>query len=98
MGSFEDSEKNRGRISSIETKEVIVDALCMQLVRWADSFDVIVCGNLFGDILSDLCSGLAGGITASPSASYGGGIALFETLHGKAPDIVGKDMVNPIQS
>lgn len=80
----------------IETKEVIVDALCMQLVRWADSFDVIVSGNLFGDILSDLCSGLAGGITASPSASYGGDIALFETLHGKAPEIVGLDKANPI--
>ena len=62
----------------------------------SDSFDVIVSGNLFGDILSDLCSGLAGGITASPSASYGKDIALFETLHGKAPDIVGKDKANPI--
>lgn len=80
----------------IKTREVIVDALCMQLVRYADSFDVILSGNLFGDILSDLCSGLAGGITASPSFSYGDGIALFETLHGKAPEIVGQNQANPI--
>lgn len=80
----------------IKTSEVIVDALCMQLVRYADSFDVILSGNLFGDILSDLCSGLAGGITASPSFSYGEGLAIFETLHGKAPEIVGQDQANPI--
>jgi isocitrate dehydrogenase (NAD+) len=80
----------------IETEERIVDALCMQLVRWPESFDVLLTLNLFGDIVSDLCSGLAGGITASPSASYGNNIALFESLHGKAPDIVGTGKFNPI--
>ena len=80
----------------IQTKDAIVDALCMQLVRWADDFDVLLSPNLFGDILSDLCSGLGGGITASPSACYGNGMALFETLHGNAPDLVQQNKANPI--
>lgn len=80
----------------IETEEVIVDALCMRLVRWPQSFDVLLTLNLFGDIVSDLCSGLAGGITASPSASYGDKIALFECLHGRVPELVGTGKANPI--
>ena len=80
----------------IHTEEVIVDALCMKLVRWPQSFDVLLTLNLFGDIVSDLCSGLAGGITASPSASYGDNIALFECLHGKVPELVGTGKANPI--
>ena len=80
----------------ITMKETIVDALCMQLVRWADSFDVLVTLNLFGDIISDLCSGLAGGITASPASSIGDGVVLFENLHGRVPEWVGKDLANPI--
>ena len=96
-GLFLEIARNVGaEYPQIKTSEVIVDALCMQLVRYADSFDVILSGNLFGDILSDLCSGLAGGITASPSFSYGDGIAIFETLHGKAPEIVGQNQANPI--
>ena len=80
----------------IATDDVIVDALCMQLVRTPDRFDVLLTGNLFGDIVSDLCSGLAGGITASPSASYGEGVALFENPHGMAPDLVGTGRANPV--
>ena len=80
----------------IQTEEVIVDALCMKLVRWPQSFDVLLTLNLFGDIVSDLCSGLAGGITASPSASYGDNVALFECLHGKVPELVGTGKANPI--
>jgi isocitrate dehydrogenase (NAD+) len=80
----------------IETEEVIVDALCMRLVKDPSWFDVLLSGNLFGDILSDLCAGLAGGITASPSASYGDDIALFENPHGKAPALVGTGRANPI--
>jgi isocitrate dehydrogenase (NAD+) len=80
----------------IKMRETIVDALCMQLVRWADSFDVLVTLNLFGDIIGDLCSGLAGGITASPAASYGDDVAIFENLHGRVPEWVGKDLANPI--
>jgi len=80
----------------IETEEAIVDALCMRLVKWPMQFDVLLTANLFGDIVSDLCSGLAGGITASPSASYGDGVAMFENPHGKAESIVGTGSANPI--
>lgn len=80
----------------IETGEMIVDALCMYLVKDPTWFDVLLTGNLFGDIVSDLCAGLAGGITAAPSASYGEGIALFENPHGVAPDLVGTGRANPI--
>ena len=80
----------------IKTDDVIVDALCMRLVRNPHHFDVLLTLNLFGDIISDLCSGLAGGISASPSASYGGNIALFENPHGKAPELVGTGAASPI--
>jgi len=80
----------------IETDEVIVDALCMRLVKNPRVFDVLLTLNLFGDIVSDLCSGLAGGIVASPSASFGGGIAMFENPHGKVPELVGTGLANPI--
>ena len=81
----------------VETREVIVDALCMRLVRRPTDFDVLLCANLFGDIVADLCSGLAGGISASPSISLGDGqVAMFENPHGTAPDLVGTGMANPI--
>jgi isocitrate dehydrogenase (NAD+) len=80
----------------IHTDEVIVDALCMRLVRWPESFDVLLTGNLFGDIVSDLCSGLAGGLTASATVTSCDGVTLFENPHGKAPDLVGRDLANPI--
>lgn len=80
----------------IETDEVIVDALCMRLVRWPASFDVLLTGNLFGDIVSDLCSGLAGGLTASTTTTLCDGVTLFENPHGKAAELVGRDLANPI--
>jgi isocitrate dehydrogenase (NAD+) len=80
----------------ITTDEVIVDALSMRLVRDPSRFDVLLTGNLFGDIVSDLASGLAGGIMASPSASYGEGVAMFENPHGKAPELVGTGRANPL--
>ncbi len=81
----------------IETNDVIVDALCMRLIRNPEDFDVLLTLNLFGDIVSDLCSGLAGGITAGPSACYGSqGVALFDTPHGKAPHLVGTGKANPL--
>ena len=80
----------------IQTDEVIVDALCMKLVRNPSQFDVLLTGNLFGDIVSDLASGLGGGLTASPSASYGGSCALFENPHGRAPELVGTGKANPV--
>lgn len=80
----------------IQTDEVIVDALCMKLVRDPSKFDVLLTGNLFGDIVSDLASGLGGGLTASPSASFGTGCALFENPHGKAPELRGTGRANPV--
>lgn len=80
----------------IQTDEVIVDALCMKLVRNPRVFDVLLTGNLFGDIVSDLASGLGGGITAGHSASFGEGCALFANPHGKAPELVGTGRANPI--
>lgn len=76
--------------------EVIVDALCMRLVRNPNQFDVLLCGNLFGDIVSDLASGLAGGIVASASYSVGDDVTIFENPHGNAPELVGQDAANPL--
>ena len=76
--------------------EVIVDALCMKLVRWPQSFDVLLCGNLFGDIVSDLAAGLAGGINVASSIGVGEAVTLFENPHGKAEDLVGTGRANPL--
>ena len=78
----------------IITEEVIVDALCMRLVRNPHQFDVLVAGNLFGDIVSDLCSGLAGGVTASPSVSVGDGVRIYEVPHGGGN--AGGEFCNPV--
>lgn len=79
----------------IETEEMIVDNACMQLVMNPHRFDVIVTTNLFGDILSDLCAGLVGGLGMAPGANIGEDIAIFEAVHGSAPDIAGMDIANP---
>ena len=79
----------------IEFGDVIIDACCMQLVRWPEAFDVIVTENLYGDILSDLCAGLVGGLGIVPGANIGKDIAIFEAVHGSAPDIAGKNLANP---
>jgi len=75
--------------------EKIVDAMAMRLVTDPESFDVIVTSNLYGDILSDLCAGLVGGLGLAPSANIGKDIAIFEPVHGSAPDIAGKGIANP---
>ncbi len=80
----------------IETKEVIVDNMCMQLVMNPSQFDVIVTMNLYGDILSDLCAGLVGGLGLVPGANVGQDLAIFEAVHGSAPDIAGQGKANPI--
>ncbi len=79
----------------IESTEMIVDNCCMQLVMNPDQFDVIVTTNLFGDILSDLCAGLVGGLGMAPGANIGEDCAIFEAVHGSAPDIAGKNLANP---
>lgn len=79
----------------IESTEMIVDNCCMQLVMNPEQFDVIVTTNLFGDILSDLCAGLVGGLGMAPGANIGKDCAIFEAVHGSAPDIAGKNLANP---
>jgi 3-isopropylmalate dehydrogenase len=92
--------------ADVELEHMLVDNCAMQLVRWPQQFDVIVTGNLFGDILSDEAAMLTGSIGMLPSASLGdptkggpagrGPLGLFEPVHGTAPEIAGKDMANPI--
>ncbi len=79
----------------IQCNDKIIDNMAMQLVLNPHQFDVIVTTNLFGDILSDLCSGLVGGLGLAPGANIGYDAAIFEAVHGSAPDIAGKDLANP---
>src|SRR4249920_3003323 len=79
----------------ITCNEMIVDNTCMQLVMNPTQFDVIVTTNLFGDIISDLCAGLVGGLGLAPGANIGADAAIFEAVHGSAPDIAGKGIANP---
>ena len=79
----------------IEFQEMIVDNACMQLVMNPHQFDVVVTTNLFGDILSDLCAGLVGGLGLAPGANIGEKAAIFEAVHGSAPDIAGQKIANP---
>jgi isocitrate dehydrogenase (NAD+) len=76
--------------------EMHVDALCLQLALDPTRFDVLVMENLFGDVLSDLCAGLVGGLGLVPGANLGSRFAVFEAVHGSAPDIAGKGLANPI--
>lgn len=85
-----------GEYRDVEVEHLYVDNCAMQLVRAPKQFDVIVCGNLFGDILSDEAAMLTGSIGMLPSASIGGAIGVFEPVHGSAPDIAGQGIVNPI--
>src|SRR5690606_2012756 len=79
----------------VETYDIIVDAAAMKLVRDPEAFDVLVATNLFGDILSDLMAGLTGGLGIAPSANVGEKSAIFEPVHGSAPDIAGRGVANP---
>ena len=79
----------------ISCEEMIVDATCMKLVMDPQQFDVIVTTNLFGDIISDLCAGLVGGLGLAPGANIGKDVAIFEAVHGSAPDIAGQKLANP---
>lgn len=73
-----------------------IDNLCMELVLHPERFDVLVMENLFGDVISDLCAGLVGGLGLVPGANVGSRYAVFEAVHGSAPDIAGKGVANPI--
>ena len=80
----------------IKYGELIVDNACMQLVLRPQAFDVLLLENLYGDIVSDLCAGLVGGLGVVPGANIGDRYALFEAVHGTAPDIAGRDRANPL--
>ena len=81
---------------NIEYEEVIIDAGCMKLVQDPSQFDVLLLENLYGDVVSDLCAGLVGGLGVVPGANYGEDLAVFEAVHGSAPDIAGQGVANPL--
>ena len=89
-------EESRAYSPEIAFDDVLVDALCMRLVKQPSSFDVLLLENLYGDIVSDLAAGLIGGLGLAPGANFGERVAVFEAIHGSAPDIVGKGIANPI--
>jgi isocitrate dehydrogenase (NAD+) len=95
-GLFLDSVRAVARdYTDIRYDERIVDAVCMQLVMFPEKFDMLVLPNLYGDIVSDLCAGLVGGLGFAPGANIGLDVAMFEAVHGTAPDIAGQDLANP---
>ncbi len=95
-GLFLESTRNVSReFIDIAYDERIVDAACMQLVMRPEKFDVLVLPNLYGDIVSDLCAGLVGGLGVVPGANLGVETAVFEAVHGSAPDIADKNLANP---
>lgn len=81
--------------TEIELEEVLIDNMCMQLVMYPERYHIILTQNLYGDILSDLCAGLVGGLGLIPGANIGDDIAIFEAVHGSAPDIAGQNKANP---
>jgi isocitrate dehydrogenase (NAD+) len=89
------AEKIAPEFPEIEFNDKIIDNMAMQMVMNPNQFDCIVTTNLFGDILSDLASGLVGGLGLAPGANIGDGVAIFEAVHGSAPDIAGQNIANP---
>ncbi len=92
---LESTRKVSKEFIDIAYDERIVDAVCMQLVMRPEKFDVLVLPNLYGDIVSDLCAGLVGGLGVVPGANIGKESAVFEAVHGSAPDIADKNLANP---
>ncbi len=82
--------------SDLLYEEIIIDAGCMRIVQDPSQFDVILCENLYGDVISDLCAGLVGGLGVTPGANFGDQNAVFEAVHGTAPDIAGQNKANPL--
>jgi isocitrate dehydrogenase (NAD+) len=80
----------------LEVDSRVIDALCMELVVKPETFDCLLLPNLYGDIVSDLAAGLVGGLGIAPGANIGAGHAMFEAVHGSAPDIAGRDIANPM--
>jgi isocitrate dehydrogenase (NAD+) len=89
-------EAHELRYGDVSFEEQIIDAGCMRIVQDPAQFDVILSENLYGDVLSDLCAGLVGGLGVTPGANFGGNHAVFEAVHGSAPDIAGQNLANPL--
>lgn len=83
------------KFPEIKFEEKYLDTVCLNMVQDPRQYDVLVMPNLYGDILSDMCAGLIGGLGLTPSGNIGLGGAIFESVHGTAPDIAGKDLANP---
>ncbi len=81
---------------NVESDAMIIDAACMRIVENPGRFDILLCENLYGDIVSDLCAGLVGGLGVVPGANIGDDCAVFEAVHGSAPDIAGQGIANPM--
>jgi isocitrate dehydrogenase (NAD+) len=93
---LECSRKVAREYPEIEYKEMIIDNCAMQLVKDPTQFDLLLLENLYGDIISDLCAGLVGGLGVVPGSNVGDDCAVFEAVHGSAPDIAGKRLANPV--
>jgi isocitrate dehydrogenase (NAD+) len=89
-------EVHENEYPNIEYQTMIIDAGCMKLVQDPTQFDVLLLENLYGDVVSDLCAGLVGGLGVVPGANIGDNEAVFEAVHGSAPDIAGKGLANPL--
>ena len=94
-GLFLNTFREVAKDYNIESDDLIVDAAAMNLVLNPENYDVMVMPNLYGDILSDLCSGLVGGLGIIPGANIGKDVAVFEAVHGSAPQIAGQNIANP---
>lgn len=95
-GLFLEAYRNIAKLyPDIKQREILVDNLCMQLVQNPQQFDILVLPNLYGDIVSDLCAGLIGGLGVAQGANIGDDYAVFEPVHGSAPDIKGQNKANP---
>ena len=92
---FRDICISEARKEEVSWKDSYIDALCLDILQHPERYDVIVTTNLFGDIISDLCAGLIGGLGLIPGANIGKDVAIFEAVHGSAPDIAGKGVANP---
>ncbi len=89
-------QEDAAEYPEIKSNDILIDNLCMQLVTRPEQFDVLLLPNLFGDIASDLCAGLVGGLGVAPGGNIGRDAAVFEAVHGSAPDIAGKGLANPM--
>jgi isocitrate dehydrogenase (NAD+) len=87
---------HREEYPNIDLDELIIDAGCMRLVQDPNRFDMLLMENLYGDVVSDLCAGLVGGLGVVPGANFGDDCAVFEAVHGSAPDIAGQGLANPL--